>query len=316
MVLYLSTYILVMTAIDRHRAIVQPLSTYTWTPRRAHGMIAIAWVLALIFSIPQLFIFGMREVEPDSGVYDCWANFSPPWTVQLYITGFALTIYVIPFFILLILYGNICVRVWGNVRRTHRGATGCSVTTQNTGSNGIHQSGNHHTNDSASPNGCSSNYGPIHYRFTGTGVISVIHADRKKCNGRYSLSSSSAEEVCLNMRHLGPPNSSQHISRSASGSSSQGLSAPGNMTSSTGVQIISNNRTSASRMSQSKIKTIKLTFVVIIAYFVCWAPFFVTQLWWAYDKDAPYNSEYDNIHKIHNLHNILTHMQTWFLYIS
>ncbi|XP_013421283.1 cephalotocin receptor 2-like [Lingula anatina] len=41
------------------------------------------------------------------------------------------------------------------------------------------------------------------------------------------------------------------------------------------------------RLSRAKVKTIKLTFTIIIAYVACWTPFFVIQLWWLYDETAP-----------------------------
>ncbi|XP_012944426.1 isotocin receptor [Aplysia californica] len=40
------------------------------------------------------------------------------------------------------------------------------------------------------------------------------------------------------------------------------------------------------RVSRSKIKTIKLTLAVVLCYLVCWAPFFVVQMWMAYEDDA------------------------------
>lgn len=36
--------------------------------------------------------------------------------------------------------------------------------------------------------------------------------------------------------------------------------------------------------SRAKLKTVKLTFVVIIAYLICWSPFFISQLWWMHDS--------------------------------
>ena len=36
------------------------------------------------------------------------------------------------------------------------------------------------------------------------------------------------------------------------------------------------------QISQAKIKTLKLTLVVVICFFVCWAPFCITQLIMAY----------------------------------
>lgn len=44
-------------------------------------------------------------------------------------------------------------------------------------------------------------------------------------------------------------------------------------------------------ISRAKLKTIKLTLTVVICYIVCWAPFFVGQMWAAYDINAPYDGE-------------------------
>ncbi|KAH9523995.1 hypothetical protein Btru_047842 [Bulinus truncatus] len=41
-------------------------------------------------------------------------------------------------------------------------------------------------------------------------------------------------------------------------------------------------------ISRAKVKTIKLTLTVVICYILCWAPFFVGQMWAAYDETAPY----------------------------
>ena len=213
MVMYLSTYVLVMTAIDRYRAICHPLSNYSWSSKRVHLMVGFAYAIALLLSIPQIIIFRLGPTE--TGDIDCWAHFNPPWTVTLYITCFAITIFILPFLLLAGLYGKICFEVWKNVRR------------KRTGSYDV----NYHN-------------GKVVYKFNGTGTISVI-----------------------------APNSG------SSRESSQGRNI--------------NPRTHSSRgFSRSKMKTIKLTFVVIIAYMVCWSPFFVTQMWWAYDDQAPYNSKY------------------------
>lgn len=178
-------------------------------------MIAIAWVLSLLLSLPQLVIFHLQEVAPGSGVYDCWVHFSPPWTVKVYVTCFMLTVYIIPFFILTTLYGRICWEVWKNVRRKRTGP-----------------SDTHHLD------------GKVVYKFNGTGTISIISPHLEMS------------------RDL-----SDHRSMTPRSHSLRGF-------------------------SRSKMKTIKLTFVVIIAYMVCWSPFFITQMWWAYDDTAPFNSKY------------------------
>nr|XP_040059131.1 vasopressin V2 receptor [Gasterosteus aculeatus aculeatus] len=40
-------------------------------------------------------------------------------------------------------------------------------------------------------------------------------------------------------------------------------------------------------MSKARVKTLKMTVVIVVAYIVCWAPFFTVQLWSAWDTNAP-----------------------------
>lgn len=51
---YLSSYILMATAIDRHQAICHPLTYCSWTSRRSKVMVWLAWISSLIFCIPQV----------------------------------------------------------------------------------------------------------------------------------------------------------------------------------------------------------------------------------------------------------------------
>ncbi|XP_059426638.1 oxytocin receptor-like [Carassius carassius] len=47
------------------------------------------------------------------------------------------------------------------------------------------------------------------------------------------------------------------------------------------------SRTNVASVSKSRIKTAKMTVVIVLAYTVCWAPFFTVQLWSVWDADAP-----------------------------
>jgi hypothetical protein len=44
------------------------------------------------------------------------------------------------------------------------------------------------------------------------------------------------------------------------------------------------------------LKTVKMTFVIIMVYSICWSPFFVVQLWSAWSPStAPTNGKFDCI---------------------
>uniref|UniRef100_A0A0L8I8U1 G-protein coupled receptors family 1 profile domain-containing protein n=2 Tax=Octopus bimaculoides TaxID=37653 RepID=A0A0L8I8U1_OCTBM len=114
--LYLSTYILIMTAVDRYRAICHPLSNQTWTPCMVYCKIFIAYAIATIFSIPQAILFQMQEVNKGSGIYDCWVHFEPAWVLTAYALYIFFALYLIPILILLFTYGSICYTIWTKYR--------------------------------------------------------------------------------------------------------------------------------------------------------------------------------------------------------
>ncbi|ELK02451.1 Vasopressin V1a receptor [Pteropus alecto] len=42
---------------------------------------------------------------------------------------------------------------------------------------------------------------------------------------------------------------------------------------------------SVKTISRAKIRTVKMTFVIVTAYIVCWAPFFIIQMWSVWDEE-------------------------------
>ncbi|XP_073707808.1 oxytocin receptor [Garra rufa] len=50
---------------------------------------------------------------------------------------------------------------------------------------------------------------------------------------------------------------------------------------------LSSRTSNVASVSKSRIKTVKMTVVIVLAYTVCWAPFFTVQLWSVWDTDAP-----------------------------
>lgn len=117
--MFASTYMLVLMSIDRCLAICQPLRSVH--KRKDRFCVMASWMLSLVFSTPQAYIFSLRDVG--NGVYDCWGDFIQPWGAKAYITWMSLSIYIFPVAILTICYGLICFKIWDNfnlnTRREH-----------------------------------------------------------------------------------------------------------------------------------------------------------------------------------------------------
>ncbi|XP_033914739.3 vasopressin V1b receptor-like isoform X2 [Acipenser ruthenus] len=184
--MFASTYMLIMMTLDRYIAVCHPLKTIQQPNKQAYLMISTTWVISSMLSIPQVFIFSLKEVDQGSGVYDCWADFKFSWGVRAYITWTTLSIFIIPVAILILCYSLICYEICKNLR--------CKTQTQMS---------------SAKGDGCQ--------------------------NG-----------------------------------------------------LVMTSRVSSVRtISRAKIRTVKMTFVIVLAYIACWAPFFSVQMWSVWDENAP-----------------------------
>lgn len=108
--LTLSTYMLVAIALDRNNAIVKPFSR---TPEPKTYAIA-AWLTSLIPSLPCFFVF--RVVLKSETVTYCVSIFytstHPQYWRQLYMAFVFLSIFIIPFLLLVGLYTRILAEIW------------------------------------------------------------------------------------------------------------------------------------------------------------------------------------------------------------
>uniref|UniRef100_A0A673HZM9 Vasopressin V2 receptor-like n=1 Tax=Sinocyclocheilus rhinocerous TaxID=307959 RepID=A0A673HZM9_9TELE len=93
--MFASSYMIVAMTVDRHYAICSPLQAYRGgAPSRWNTPITVAWGLALVLSLPQVFIFSRSEVSP--GVFECWGHFAEPWGLKAYVTWMTVAVFVLP----------------------------------------------------------------------------------------------------------------------------------------------------------------------------------------------------------------------------
>ncbi|XP_059472909.1 oxytocin receptor-like [Neocloeon triangulifer] len=111
---YLSSFVLVLTAIDRYYAICLPLSYFTWPVRRARALVTMAWLLALACCAPQALIFSYQPVTPDGLTFDCWGTFPEGWGERAYVTWYSASVFLAPLLVLIFTYTGICQAIWRN----------------------------------------------------------------------------------------------------------------------------------------------------------------------------------------------------------
>ncbi|KAM9000444.1 vasopressin V1b receptor [Sarcophilus harrisii] len=196
--MFASTYMLLVMTLDRYLAVCHPLRTLHQPSCSVYPLIIATWLLAAGLSLPQIFIFSLREVRQGTGVLDCWADFRFSWGLRAYITWTTLAIFVLPVAVLIACYSLICYEICKNLKgKTQAWGVG------------------------------------------GRGQRAVLRGA---------------------------------ASFQALGGAIQGLPS---------------RVSSISTISRAKIRTVKMTFVIVLAYVACWAPFFSVQMWSVWDENAP-----------------------------
>ncbi|XP_069758679.1 vasopressin V1b receptor [Narcine bancroftii] len=116
--MFASTYMVVAMTVDRFQAVCYPMVTFRKKRTYWNGAIGTCWVLSLILSVPQVFIFSKKEFL--SGKVQCWAEFIQPWGLKAYVTWIFMAIFFIPTVVLTMCQVQICRVIRLNIyTKTH-----------------------------------------------------------------------------------------------------------------------------------------------------------------------------------------------------
>ncbi|XP_071488734.1 cephalotocin receptor 1-like [Diadema antillarum] len=103
-----SSNMVVGISVDRFHSVIRALKR----PLPETKVIGVAWALALLFSLPQLFVF--RKNERSNKKSYCMTGFKqlPDWHKQLYVTYITFIAFIAPFVIICYTYLRILLRLW------------------------------------------------------------------------------------------------------------------------------------------------------------------------------------------------------------
>ncbi|XP_068188190.1 vasopressin V2 receptor-like [Antennarius striatus] len=282
--MFASSYMIVAMTVDRHHAICCPLQAYRGgAMSRWNTPVMVAWGLSLVLSIPQVFIFSRSEVTP--GEYECWGHFAEPWGLKAYVTWMTIAVFILPALIITICQIRIFREIHNNIylkserimmtelkrskvffrlqhfKKSDDWGRGRSAP----GGVGRDRRGGQllkGVNNNPHNNGHSSQASSVvHYSNCSEHVTLTTSTSPHQ---QQILKNANCQECCTSCEMAtGSPNFSIDY-------------APPTPVSPPPPSI-----------TNAMSKTVKMTLVIVLVYTVCWSPFFIVQLWAAWDPNPP-----------------------------
>ncbi|KAK7884116.1 hypothetical protein WMY93_027239 [Mugilogobius chulae] len=253
--MFASSYMIVAMTLDRHYAICCPLQAHrSGATQRWNSFILVAWALSLLLSLPQVFIFSQSEVAP--GVYECWGHFAESWGLKAYVTWMTLSVFILPVLIITVCQIRIFKEIHSSLhlksgRHLHQSPTLAAVRRE--------------SQQRAAVSG-------VRGRPSVTLLMPpvVIHPGHSSCQSSYQSSYHSLEQRSHSVT------SAQHVELQTAPPAVHSPSQP-------------HKGPVVGEVTAAMSKTVRMTLVIVLVYSFCWAPFFIVQLWAAWDPDPPQN---------------------------
>ncbi|CAL1606133.1 unnamed protein product [Knipowitschia caucasica] len=272
--MFASSYMIVAMTVDRHHAICCPLQAYRGgVMSRWNTPAMVAWGLALVLSLPQVFIFSRSEVSP--GEFECWGHFTEPWGLKAYITWMTVAVFLLPALIITIcqirifreIHNNIYLKsermVMAELKKNEILFRFNSFKKDEERSGRSRDTRGAHQPLKAVNNNSQTNSKAECYDYVPSSLpYSSCHTDHVTAT------------TTLNSAECQEPHTSYKVE---SGSPRCSLDYPAPPQPSTPPPSI----------TKAMSKTVRMTLVIVLVYTVCWSPFFIVQLWAAWDPHPP-----------------------------
>lgn len=272
--MYASTFMLIVMAYDRYMCICWPIRSCTWTYKSGFVGVMIAWLLAALVSSPQPFLFAIQpRMHPIKKqlIMTCSVNWPSKVHEGAYITFHMSTQFLIPLIILIVFYTNIFLAVSRSITSKKESLRIECLSDSPSGSFSTSLNTNVNGRRSSSLGGFPKFLKPrLGQSLTIRGLSPSVKRGR-------------AIETAKNSIELRPLNQNTVELATSNGS---GLWNGGQSVWKKFSQLGNNNidtppirqSVPTKTLTKSKIKTLKLTLTVVIAYVLCTLPFYVSNI--------------------------------------
>ncbi|XP_077369158.1 vasopressin V2 receptor [Festucalex cinctus] len=271
--MFASSYMIVAMTVDRHHAICCPLQAYrSGAVSRWNTPVMVAWGLAFVLSLPQVFIFSRSEVSP--GEFECWGHFAEVWGLKAYITWMTVAVFLLPALIITICQIRIFREIHNNIYLKSERMVMVELKRNE-----------------------------IFFRFHG------FKKEEERSWERSRRGSGGGGRTGLHLKPMTNKTHKNTYSKSQVGDTTtttipptdqQQLNSPDGQESCTSYEVASGSPRSSldyapphpaavppPSITKAMSKTVRMTLVIVLVYTVCWSPFFIVQLWAAWDPNPP-----------------------------
>nr|KAG5706284.1 hypothetical protein BaRGS_026066 [Batillaria attramentaria] len=265
-----SCFTLVAISLERYFAICRPLHSRSWqTLSHAYRCIGVCWVLAALLMTPVA-VF-QKHQKLANNAHSCRETWPDMRLEKAYTVLLDLALLVAPVVLMSLAYASVVHALMYDVRSPSfdmgvPGTNGEWYTVYVTGTG---------------PKAVLPNYRTIELRLLG----------RDSCRSITSVSST--EETCLS--RSGTVLSGTATPPKGALSRASTCNADTSVTGSTSTQSRGRNRhanrirhSNPRKIRENKIRVIRMLFVVVLEFFLCWTPVYVIQTWMIFDFDTAY----------------------------
>ncbi|XP_036139814.1 cholecystokinin receptor isoform X2 [Monomorium pharaonis] len=288
---------LVAISLERYFAICRPLKSRRWqTQFHAYKMIAVVWTLSLTWNVPILVVSQLKSLS--GGRRKCreeWPNVGAERAYNLFLDG---TLLLIPLLLMSLAYSLIAIKLWRGLKLEIRQTSTCTRRLARTESNATIRGSSYNNNndrdarttmvfDACGPTSRSRrsfSSSSRHFQGASQGAPSRVRLPRTvvsrvlpgKCHGT-DLSQTSRIQI--------QANGSGCLTRGTKDIANEDQQdLPCRLTR---QQVIRSNYMGKS--IEAKKKVIRMLFVIVLEFFVCWAPLHVINTWYLFAPELVYS---------------------------